>query len=127
MKTFDEAYFRSGRMSRGGWLSVKPDVIAEINNMVVHGGINTMWIGICSNGESGLRDHWNRKYKALGMMWIVPIYETSSDAFRRNMQQEVIAHFQGSPYVNIENLRSSHGGTAGSPPYFLYVACTRQP
>jgi hypothetical protein len=132
MTSFDDAHGRNTgylrqEIVKGHWQSVQDDLCDEISNMIVGGGIHTMWIGICSNGESGLRDRWNRKYKALGMKWIIPIYETSSDASRKAMEQAVIARYQGTRFVlngtlKIENVVAGGGGPQGSPPYFLYVA-----
>ena len=77
-----------------------------------------IWIGIASNGDEGCRDRWNQKYKGLGMRHMAAIYTTSSERFRRNMEDDLI-EFYGDL---VENMVGGGGGPDGTPPFTVYVA-----
>ena len=79
---------------------------------------SNMWIGIASQGESGMRGRWNSKYKSLGLKYMAKIYQTTSDSFRKNLEDELV-NFYGS---NLDNLNAGGGGGFGSSPYVVYVA-----
>jgi hypothetical protein len=76
------------------------------------------WIGIASNGEVGVESRWNQKYKGLGMHSIAIVYQTSSDSFRKAIEEDLIDFFQDL----CDNKIGGGGGGSGTPPYVVYVA-----
>lgn len=114
---FREAYRTDLKPTTGIWNekseTVKRKVSAWTRNY------NSMWIGITSNGEKGLRQRWNDKYKGLGMTQIAAVYETSSEEFRRKMEKELTEFYK----EHADNVAPGGGGrNAGNPPLLVYVA-----
>jgi hypothetical protein len=77
-------------------------------------------VGIASNGEKGLADRFNNKYKAMGYDEIKPVYQTSSDYNRKQMESKLVAHFDDHP--KNENRVGGGGGPHGSGTMTVYVA-----
>ena len=100
----------------GGWIACSESAKRSIAGLT-RGG-RPFWVGIASRGESGVRNRWNQKYKALGMKSIAIIYTTSSDKFRKAMEAELCEFFEG----HTDNLVRGGGGPRGTSPYAVYVA-----
>jgi hypothetical protein len=116
MSTFDDAFRRDIEPVSGGWRAVNSTARRKIAGLVR--GSRNFWIGIASNGVDGVRARWNAKYKGLGMDSIAIVYETTSDSFRKNIEDDLIEFFEDS----CDNKVAGGGGGYGSAPYAVYVA-----
>mmetsp|Transcript_23533 Transcript_23533/g.26104 ORF Transcript_23533/g.26104 Transcript_23533/m.26104 type:complete len:119 (+) Transcript_23533:44-400(+) len=118
MTNFNQAYRGGVTPITGGWSSEWRNVRTKFRNYSRAG--DNLWIGITSNGVSGCRARWNQKYKHLGLNRMMPLYETSSDDFRKKMELRLTELM-----VDLDNVNNGGGGPAGSPPYIVY-GCWRE-
>jgi hypothetical protein len=79
-------------------------------------GSKKFWVGIASNKRQGCEARWNDKYKKLGMTDMAPLYETSSDDFRKNIESLLTTLCE-----DCENPIDGGGGPRGISPYLVYV------
>eukprot|EP01039_Chlorochromonas_danica_P002208 gene2208-2411_t len=108
---FSTAYRSDIEQCSGGWIDQSETVKRKISALTRE--YNSMWIGIASDGETGLRERWNQKYKRLNMKHIVAVYVTESDSFRKKMEALLIEFYRD----HVDNERGGGGGPIGSPPY----------
>jgi hypothetical protein len=112
---FDEAWKSGLTPITGGWDQSFSKVRTKFRKYT-NGGTN-LWIGIASNGVDGCKTRWNSKYKPKGLNNMMPLYETSSDSLRKNMEKELADLVQ-----YLDNVASGGGGGKGSPPYIVFAA-----
>lgn len=134
--SFEKAYHRDITPSTGGWRSSSSEVLQHIKSTLARYNASSGWVGIYSNGESGLRKRWNDKYKGLGMNHVAVFYETSSDSFRKEMEtflvNKISEYAPRSFSFESSNLIDGGGtyddddihvvGPNGAPPMGVYVA-----
>ena len=116
MTSFDDAFRRDIMPSTGGWSAESSTVKRCISQLTRNAA--SCWIGIASNGRDGCRARWNSKYKGLGMSNMAAVYTTTSDHFRKALEEELIDYY-GS---RLDNMVGGGGGGSGTPPYTVYVA-----
>ena len=116
MTSFGDALRSDIEPASGGWRAESSTVRRKVSALVRDS--RNFWIGIASNGIDGVRARWNAKYKGLGMDSIAIVYETTSDSFRKNIEDDLIDFFQDS----CDNKVAGGGGGHGSAPYAVYVA-----
>eukprot|EP00030_Apusomonadida_sp_AF-17_P003788 a367441_4.p3 GENE.a367441_4~~a367441_4.p3 ORF type:complete len:136 (-),score=21.49 a367441_4:13-378(-) len=113
---FDEAFRSDIAAEHGGWRDVLSSVRRKVSALTT--GHDRMWIGIASNEVDGLRARWNAKYRDLGMRSIAAVYITGSDAFRKNLEADLVDFYE----AELDNEVGGGGGPVGAPPYTVYVA-----
>lgn len=99
----------------GGWIAVGESVRRSIAALIR--SEDKAWIGIASNGATGLKSRWEQKYRGLGMQWMAAVYWTTSDHFRREMERDLTQFFRNF----LHNRRLGGAGPDGVPPYITYV------
>lgn len=113
---FDTAFRSDVDPASGGWRASEETVRRKVSALTRN--FSSMWVGIASNGSSGMRDRWNAKYKGLGMTSIACVYTTTSDSFRKEMEKSLTS-FYG---TLLDNAVGGGGGSSGTAPYAVYVA-----
>ena len=118
MTNFDTAFIR-GQEVTGGHIQAQPDVIVKIRRLT-RNKKGKFWIGKTSGGEQGCRERWNQKYNPDGMNRMAIVYESSSQDNALNMEENMIAEFEG----QIKNPIGGGGGSLAhdNPPYVVYIA-----
>jgi hypothetical protein len=116
MTSFGDALRSDIEPASGGWRAESSTVRRKVSALVRDS--RNFWIGIASNGEVGVESRWNQKYKGLGMHSIAIVYQTSSDSFRKAIEEDLIDFFQDL----CDNKIGGGGGPSGTPPYVVYVA-----
>lgn len=116
MTSFDDAFRFDVEAATGGWQQALETVKRKTSQLT--SGSDGMWIGIASNGQAGARARWNAKYKGLGMKHMAIVYETSSDSFRKKMEDDLVDFYE----EHVDNERAGGGGGNGTAPYVVYVA-----
>ena len=112
-RSFDDAY-RKDQVPFKGCLS---DAITSVKRSIssLTRNCNSVWIEITSDGENGLQDHWNSKYKRLGMKTIAWVYITTSEKSCKAAKKQLVAHYDlKSKGTGILDNERSCGGPLGS-------------
>lgn len=119
--SFSSAFRADVTPSTGGWRDERETVRRKVSALTRD--FRSMWIGIASQGANGVQGRWNAKYKDLGMKNIAIVYLTTSDSFRKNLEDD-LTDFYGlkSNGGLLDNEVLGGGGGYGSPPYAVYVA-----
>lgn len=104
----------------GGYIAVQKSLKKKLYYLVKTKEAHSFWLGIAS-GVSGCQARWDQKYKNAGMNMFYILYESESDTFRKNLEEDLIDWAKKYKY-NPENINSGGGGPIGSPPYFVYIA-----
>lgn len=121
MTSFDAAFRSDISPKTGFYKSTAEAVVKSVRAFIRSNNATAFYIGITSSGEVGLRNRWNAKYKALGFDQIVPLYQSDSLNFVRNLEDFLIKGF--SHYDSLNNAIAGGGGnTSTNKPYLVYIA-----
>jgi len=123
-KNFSEAYESEYEPYTGGYNKNFDSIVHSITSLIGKRNMEEFFIGICSQGTEGLEDRWNQKYKNYGYTGIIPLYQTSSDSFRKELETQLTEKFWNGEKRG--NERKGGGGPIGTPPYFVYIAYKSQ-
>lgn len=118
--SFADAWRSDIEPETGGWRDSCETVRRKISALTRGGA--AFWVGITSDGEEGVHRRWNAKYRGLGMTNIAAVYKTSSDAFCRAMEADLVT-FYGDAADNLAG--GGGGGRSDKKPYIVYVAFQR--
>lgn len=115
------AVTKNAHPASGGYHDVQETVTRSASQHVrSDSDVKEFYIGIASNGEQGLANRFNAKYKDLGYDEITPLYTTSSDSFRKGMEEQLIDHLASHPKCS--NAIGGGGGPVGSGDMSVYIA-----
>jgi hypothetical protein len=101
----------------GGGDAMLNKIRAKLRRCTINAG--KIWVGVASNGDKGCKERWDRKYRALRMTHMVPLYRTKSAWFRRYVETQLIDLILD---VELRNRVRGGGGRVGKPVYTVYVA-----
>lgn len=123
--TFNAAWSKKSEPVTGGW-NVAFEKVKEklFKKFRTYPAATNIWVGIASTTTDGCEHRWNAKYKAMHLDYMAPLYQTTSDDFRKNMESQIITWSKEKPgnKIELENEIKGGGGPVGTPPYYVYVA-----
>lgn len=117
---YQEEKKRDSRLT--GWPSnVLPELMSLVRDKVQHPGVARFFIGIASNGDQGVRNRWNEKYRKRGYSEMCIVYSTSSDDHRKQIEKALVTALW-----DMERLDNEIGGGGGpasqNNQYSVYLA-----
>lgn len=123
--TFNDAWSTESEPATGGWKKAFSKVKEKLfNKFSSYPAATDIWVGIASTTRDGCEQRWNEKYKDMYLDYMAPLYQTTSDDFRKKMESQIITWCQEKQgnQIELENEIKGGGGPVGKPPYYVYVA-----